>query len=79
MTLVPTLSTNHFKPVLNRSVSRKEIIKNYIKKETANFFGVDEENEDDEQKRWFDRRKRMAFRAHKKSPMSNLGGLVAKR
>ncbi|KAH1015690.1 hypothetical protein HUJ04_007035, partial [Dendroctonus ponderosae] len=51
------------RPVLNRSVSRKEIIKNYIKKETANFFGVDEENEDDEQKRWFDRRKRMAFRA----------------
>ncbi|CAG9767179.1 unnamed protein product [Ceutorhynchus assimilis] len=50
------------RPPLNRSVSRREMIKNYIRKETANFFGVDEENEDEEQKRWLDRRKRMASR-----------------
>lgn len=50
------------RPPLNRSVSRKEFIKNYIKKETANFFGVDEENEDEQQLRWLDRRKRMACR-----------------
>lgn len=50
------------RPPLNRSVSRKEFIKNYIKKETANFFGVDEENENEQQMRWLDRRKRMACR-----------------
>lgn len=50
------------RPPLNRSVSRKEFIKNYIKKETANFFGVDEENENEQQMRWLDRRKRMASR-----------------
>ncbi|KAF7284601.1 hypothetical protein GWI33_021883 [Rhynchophorus ferrugineus] len=49
------------RPPLNRSLSRKEMIKNYIKKETANFFGVGE-NEDKEQQRWLDRRKRMASR-----------------
>lgn len=53
---------NRDRPPLNRSTSKKEMIKNYIKKETANFFGVDEENEDEEQKRWLDRRKRMASR-----------------
>lgn len=50
------------RPPLNRSVSRKEFIKNYIKKETANFFGVDEDNENEQQLRWLDRRKRMASR-----------------
>nr|CAH7764125.1 unnamed protein product [Callosobruchus chinensis] len=53
---------NRERPALNRSISRKEIIKNYIKKETANFFGVDEENENEQQLRWLDRRKRMACR-----------------
>ncbi|CAH1972303.1 unnamed protein product, partial [Acanthoscelides obtectus] len=53
---------NRERPALNRSVSRKEIIKNYIKKETANFFGVDEENEKEQEQRWLDRRKRMACR-----------------
>ncbi|XP_060521627.1 inactive rhomboid protein 1 isoform X2 [Cylas formicarius] len=53
---------NRTRPPLNRSTSRKEMIKNYIKKETANFFGVDEENENEEQLRWLDRRKRMAWR-----------------
>ncbi|KAL1497983.1 hypothetical protein ABEB36_008858 [Hypothenemus hampei] len=51
------------RPALNRSASRREIIKKYIRKEAANFFGVDEENEDEERKRWLDRRKRMASRA----------------
>ncbi|XP_074027428.1 rhomboid-5 isoform X2 [Leptinotarsa decemlineata] len=53
---------NRERPPLNRSMSRKEIIKNYIRKETANFFGVDEENENQQQLRWLDRRKRMACR-----------------
>ncbi|KAJ8953929.1 hypothetical protein NQ318_019169 [Aromia moschata] len=51
------------RPPLNRSMSRREIIKNYIKKETATFFGVDEENENEQQLRWLDRRKRMASRS----------------
>lgn len=53
--------TPRSRPPLNRSLSKKEMIKNYIKKETANFFGVGE-NEDEEQQRWLDRRKRMASR-----------------
>ncbi|XP_066152035.1 uncharacterized protein, partial [Euwallacea fornicatus] len=53
---------NRVRPPLHRSVSRKEMIKNYIKKETANFFGVGEENEKEEKQRWLDRRKRMASR-----------------
>lgn len=50
------------RPQLLRTQSRKEMIKNYLKRETANFFGVDEENEDEQQIRWLDRRKRMATR-----------------
>lgn len=50
------------RPNLARSMSRKEIIKNYLKKETATFFGVDEENEEKEQRIWLDRRIRMASR-----------------
>lgn len=50
------------RPPLHRSVSRREMLKKYIRKETANFFGVDEENENEEQVRWLDRRKRMASR-----------------
>lgn len=36
----------------------------YIKKETATFFGVDEETEALEKQRWFDRRRRMASRKY---------------
>lgn len=50
------------RPVYARSASRREALKNYIKKETANFFGVDEETEVDQQQRWLDRRKRLACR-----------------
>ncbi|XP_056629627.1 inactive rhomboid protein 2 isoform X1 [Diorhabda sublineata] len=53
---------NRERPALNRQMSRKDMIKNYIKKETANFFGVDEEKEEEQQLRWLDRRKRMAYR-----------------
>lgn len=50
------------RPRFARSTSRKEVIKNFIKRETANFFGVDEENESEQQQRWLDRRKRLASR-----------------
>ncbi|CAG9864240.1 unnamed protein product [Phyllotreta striolata] len=53
---------NRERPALNRTLSRKEMIKKYIRKETANFFGVDEDNENEQQLRWLDRRKRMACR-----------------
>lgn len=54
------------RPVLARSTSRKEAIKNFIKKETASFFGVDEDSEEGQQQRWLDRRKRLASRYVKK-------------
>lgn len=53
---------NRERPKFARSASRKEAIKNFIKKETANFFGVDEDTEVDQQLRWLDRRKRLASR-----------------
>ncbi|XP_044758654.1 inactive rhomboid protein 1 [Coccinella septempunctata] len=52
------------RPALERSVSKKEMIKNYIKKETATFFGVGEDNEAEQHNIWLDRRKRMASRAY---------------
>ncbi|XP_063971913.1 inactive rhomboid protein 1 isoform X3 [Diachasmimorpha longicaudata] len=52
------------KPRLKRHMSRTEAIKNYIKKETATFFGVDEETESLERQRWLDRRRRMASRKY---------------
>lgn len=36
----------------------------YIKRETAQFFGVDEESEALEKQRWLDRRRRMASRKY---------------
>lgn len=53
---------NSERPVFARSTSRKEAIKNYIKKETATFFGVDEESEEGQLQKWRDRRKRLASR-----------------
>uniref|UniRef100_A0A6P7G5S4 Inactive rhomboid protein 1 n=1 Tax=Diabrotica virgifera virgifera TaxID=50390 RepID=A0A6P7G5S4_DIAVI len=53
---------NRERPTLNRQMSRKEVIKKYIRKETANFFGVDEEKEEEQKMRWYDRRRRMAYR-----------------
>ncbi|KAK4874474.1 hypothetical protein RN001_013834 [Aquatica leii] len=52
------------RPKLARSISRKEAIKNFVKKETANFFGVEEGNQNDQQLRWLDRRKRLASRTY---------------
>lgn len=36
----------------------------YIKRETATFFGVDEESEAAEKQKWLDRRRRMASRKY---------------
>nr|XP_012144494.1 PREDICTED: inactive rhomboid protein 1 isoform X3 [Megachile rotundata] len=52
------------KPRLRRTMSRTEAIKNYIRRETAQFFGVDEESETIERQRWLDRRRRMASRKY---------------
>ncbi|XP_044006424.1 inactive rhomboid protein 1 isoform X3 [Aphidius gifuensis] len=52
------------RPNLERNFSRTEAIKNYIKKETATFFGVNEETENIEKQRWLDRRRRMASRKY---------------
>ncbi|KYM83666.1 hypothetical protein ALC53_05875 [Atta colombica] len=52
------------RPRLKRNQSRTEAIRNYIKRETAQFFGVDEESEASEKQRWLDRRRRMASRKY---------------
>ncbi|XP_020284336.1 inactive rhomboid protein 1 isoform X2 [Pseudomyrmex gracilis] len=52
------------RPRLRRNQSRSEAIRNYIKRETAQFFGVDEESEAVEKQRWLDRRRRMASRKY---------------
>ncbi|XP_066588162.1 inactive rhomboid protein 1 isoform X3 [Prorops nasuta] len=51
-----------------RTTSRTEAVRKYIVKETAKFFGVDEETEEEEMERWLNRRRRMAIR--------QFGGLV---
>ncbi|KAI4496780.1 hypothetical protein M0804_000590, partial [Polistes exclamans] len=55
---------NSQRPRLRRNMSRTEAIRNYIKRETAQFFGVDEETETAEKQRWLDRRRRMATRKY---------------
>ncbi|XP_033606126.1 inactive rhomboid protein 1 isoform X3 [Cryptotermes secundus] len=52
------------RPPLGRSLSRTEMVKNYIKRETAAFFGVEESSEEEQQARWLDRRKRLAIRKY---------------
>ncbi|XP_076621524.1 rhomboid-5 isoform X2 [Colletes latitarsis] len=52
------------RPRLRRTMSRTETIRNYIRRETAQFFGVDEETEATERQRWLDRRRRMASRKY---------------
>ncbi|XP_025157717.1 uncharacterized protein LOC105191272 [Harpegnathos saltator] len=52
------------RPRLRRNLSRTEAIRNYIRRETAQFFGVDEESEALEKQRWLDRRRRMASRKY---------------
>uniref|UniRef100_A0A1B6BZ94 Peptidase S54 rhomboid domain-containing protein n=1 Tax=Clastoptera arizonana TaxID=38151 RepID=A0A1B6BZ94_9HEMI len=47
-----------------RSTSKSEVVKNFIKRETAVFFGVHEGTEDREKARWLERRKRMCTRKY---------------
>nr|CAD7424491.1 unnamed protein product [Timema monikensis] len=58
----PAPTTN--RPTLGRSVSRSEVVKQYIKRETAVFFGVEESCEKEQQERWLNRRKRLATRKY---------------
>ncbi|XP_055544452.1 inactive rhomboid protein 1-like [Wyeomyia smithii] len=44
------------------SISRKQRVKEYMKHETAKFFGVDDLNEEYERHKWEDRQKRFAYR-----------------
>ncbi|GAB6033293.1 hypothetical protein CHUAL_012890 [Chamberlinius hualienensis] len=50
--------------LFQRSLSRTQTVKNYIRKSTAIFFGVDDENEEEQRKRWIERRKRMASKRY---------------
>ncbi|KAG0720207.1 Inactive rhomboid protein 1 [Chionoecetes opilio] len=59
-----TTSTTPKQPTLSRSLSRKEQVKAYMKKETKEFFGLDEFSEDNQRQRWQDKRKRLASRKY---------------
>ncbi|XP_051156675.1 inactive rhomboid protein 1 isoform X2 [Leptopilina boulardi] len=66
--LPPVTSTNSAtmgqRSRLRRNPSRTDVIRNYIKRETAIFFGIDEESENSERQRWLERRRRMACRRY---------------
>jgi len=47
---------------LNRSMSRTDAVKEYFKKSTATFFGLDESKENELRQRWEERRRRLAER-----------------
>lgn len=49
---------------LARSMSRKEQVKAYVKKETREFFGLDEACEEGQRLRWQEKRKRLASRKY---------------
>nr|XP_018913799.1 PREDICTED: inactive rhomboid protein 2 isoform X2 [Bemisia tabaci] len=48
----------------HRSTSKTDALKKFIKKETAIFFGVEEQSQESERLRWLDRRKRLAARKY---------------
>ncbi|XP_071512963.1 inactive rhomboid protein 1 isoform X2 [Panulirus ornatus] len=55
------MTTATTKPhTLSRSMSRKEQVKAYVKKETREFFGLDESSEANQRLRWQEKRKRLA-------------------
>lgn len=55
-------STSPPRPRLERSETRTELVKRFIRRETAVFFGVEESVEDEQRTRWLERRKRLASR-----------------
>ncbi|XP_050422182.1 inactive rhomboid protein 1 isoform X2 [Adelges cooleyi] len=63
---LPILSSDMLnKPhTFTRSTSTTEAIKKFVKRETAMFFGLDEEYEETEKLKWLDRRKRLATRKY---------------
>ncbi|XP_050541106.1 inactive rhomboid protein 2-like isoform X1 [Daktulosphaira vitifoliae] len=65
-TSLPILSSEIFnKPhTFHKSISRTDAIKKFVKRETAMFFGLDEEYEEIEKLKWLDRRKRLATRKY---------------
>ncbi|XP_063234424.1 inactive rhomboid protein 1 isoform X2 [Bacillus rossius redtenbacheri] len=52
------------RPAYGRSMSRTEVVKKYIKRETAVFFGVEESCAREQQERWLNRRRRLAARTY---------------
>jgi hypothetical protein len=50
--------------IIRRSIYAYFSFFSYIKRETATFFGVDEESEAVEKQKWLDRRRRMALRKY---------------
>lgn len=48
----------------HRGISRKEQIKNYVKRETAMFFGIEQDHQEDQRQIWHERRLRLAERRY---------------
>ncbi|XP_042216308.1 inactive rhomboid protein 1-like isoform X4 [Homarus americanus] len=60
-----SMTTATTKPhTLSRSMSRKEQVKAYMKKETREFFGLDDTSEANQRQRWQEKRKRLASRKY---------------
>ncbi|RXG72692.1 Inactive rhomboid protein 1 [Armadillidium vulgare] len=63
-----TTSGTYSKPLhhhtLSRTMSRKEQLKKFMKKEAKEFFGLDDESESKQKSKWEDKRRRLASRKY---------------
>ncbi|XP_062716954.1 inactive rhomboid protein 1 isoform X2 [Aedes albopictus] len=58
----PSTLQRNTQPQMRTRLSHKQRIKEYLRRSTSQFFGVDQLNEDYEQQKWEDRQKRLAIR-----------------
>lgn len=58
----PQRSTLTIRQQMQQRLSRKQRLKEYVRREVAKFFGVDGQSEDEERIKWNERQKRLALR-----------------
>ncbi|XP_062559315.1 inactive rhomboid protein 1-like isoform X2 [Armigeres subalbatus] len=58
----PSTLQRNTQPQMRTRLSHKQRIKEYLRRSTSQFFGVDQFNEEYEQQKWEDRQKRLAIR-----------------
>ncbi|XP_076041642.1 rhomboid-5 isoform X2 [Oratosquilla oratoria] len=63
-TTTTTASTTTKPHTMSRSMSRSDQVKEYVKKSTREFFGLDESSERTQRQRWEEKRKRLASRKY---------------